>query len=185
MPNRPGPRPHLRRGRLQSPGRLPASRPGNAAQPRHRAHPPGRVHKHRRHHPRRRIPNTPAPGHPRPQRSLMTSTNDFVRRPALEALVQIPGGVFSRPAFMITKESRSRAIKSLRQEQSLRDHDTAVEAGYASNPKFPDLIPRPIGLGDAAGCHGHPPWRGPVARPWPWQAVIPRAGPPRGPAWRP
>jgi hypothetical protein len=54
---------------------------------------------------------------------------------------QIPVGVFSRPAFMITKESRSIAIKGLRQEQSLRDHGDAVEVGYVLNLKFPDLIP--------------------------------------------
>jgi hypothetical protein len=42
---------------------------------------------------------------------------------------------------MITKEFVLIAMKSLRQEQSLRDHDTAVEAGYVSNPKYPDLIP--------------------------------------------
>jgi hypothetical protein len=49
----------------------------------------------------------------------------------------IPGGVFSRPAFMITKESRSIAMKSLRQEQSLLDHGDAVEVVYVLNPEFP------------------------------------------------
>jgi hypothetical protein len=41
---------------------------------------------------------------------------------------------------MITNEFHPRATKSLRQEQSLRDLDDAVEVGYALNPKFPDLI---------------------------------------------
>ena len=57
----------------------------------------------------------------------------------------IPARVCSRPAFMITKESRSIAIKILRQEQSLRDHGDTVEVACGSNPKFPDLIPRPLG----------------------------------------
>src|SRR5215469_7318923 len=56
-------------------------------------------------------------------------------------LASIPAGVSSRLVFMITKESRSRAIKSLRQEQALRDHGGAVEVVYVLNPKFPDLIP--------------------------------------------
>ena len=42
---------------------------------------------------------------------------------------------------MITKESRSVAIKSLRQEQSLRHRDDTAEVMYVLNPKFPDLIP--------------------------------------------
>ena len=45
---------------------------------------------------------------------------------------------------MITEELRSIAIKSLRQEQSLRDHGGAVEVVYTLNPKFPDLIPPPF-----------------------------------------
>src|SRR6516164_4084970 len=49
----------------------------------------------------------------------------------------IPGGVFSRQAFMIPKESRSIAMKSLRQEQSLLDHGDAVEVVYVLNPEFP------------------------------------------------
>jgi hypothetical protein len=59
-------------------------------------------------------------------------------------LVWIPAGVSNRPAFMITKESHTIAIKSLRQEQSLRDHGGAVEVVYVLNPKFPVLIPRTI-----------------------------------------
>jgi len=38
---------------------------------------------------------------------------------------------------MITKESRSIAMKSLRQEQSLLDHGDAVEVVYVLNPEFP------------------------------------------------
>ena len=45
---------------------------------------------------------------------------------------------------MIAKELHSIAIKSLRQEQSLRDHGDAVEVFYMLNPKFPDLIPLPV-----------------------------------------
>jgi hypothetical protein len=36
--------------------------------------------------------------------------------------IWIPAGVFSRPTFMITKESRSMAQVSLHQKQSLLDH---------------------------------------------------------------
>jgi hypothetical protein len=62
-----------------------------------------------------------------------------MKRGAEEAgtLVRIPAGVFTWSAFMITKESRSIAIKSLRQEQSLRDRGSAVEVVYVLNPKFP------------------------------------------------
>ena len=65
------------------------------------------------------------------------------------SIVLIPAGVFNQAAFMIAKDSHSIAIKSLRQEQSLRDHGDAVEVVYVLNPKFPDLIPRPLGLTDA------------------------------------
>jgi hypothetical protein len=64
-------------------------------------------------------------------------------------LAWIPAGVFSQMAFMITKESHSIAMKSLRQEQILRGHGDAVEVVSWLNPKFPDLIPRPLGLANA------------------------------------
>jgi hypothetical protein len=50
---------------------------------------------------------------------------------------------------VIAKDSHSIAIKTLRQEQSLRDHGDAVEVDYALNPKFPGLIPRPLGQAGA------------------------------------
>jgi hypothetical protein len=53
----------------------------------------------------------------------------------------IPAGVSSQMVFMITKESHSIAIKSIRHEQGLRDHGDAVEVVCGLNPKFPDLIP--------------------------------------------
>jgi hypothetical protein len=46
---------------------------------------------------------------------------------------------------MIAKELRPIATKSLRQEQSLRDHNDAVEVVHVLNPKFQDLIPGRLG----------------------------------------
>ena len=55
-------------------------------------HPPGRPPQHRRHHPCHRIRQNPAPGHPRPHSSAMTSRNDFVRRPAWAVADDVPRG---------------------------------------------------------------------------------------------
>jgi hypothetical protein len=73
-------------------------------------------------------------------------THDHGRRPFLRgrgigeaagALAWIPAGVSSRPAFMITKGYYSVRVKSLRREQSLRDHDGTGEVGYVLHPEFP------------------------------------------------
>ena len=79
----------------------------------------------------------------RPER--LRNTHSFRGRQARKAatLASIPTGVPSRPAFMITKDPHSHGTKTLRQEQSLRDHADTAEVLYVLNPKYPDLIPRP------------------------------------------
>ena len=70
---------------------------------------------------------------------------------------------------MITKEFVLIAMKSLRQEQSLRDHGGALEDIFKLNPKFLDLIPpalllaRPTTL--PAGGAAEPDWRFASGRP--------------------
>ncbi|MFJ8938801.1 ISAs1 family transposase [Streptomyces sp. NPDC102365] len=64
-PAAPRPRPHLSRGRVQSPHRRPAPHHGQPAQPRHQRPPPGRPHQHRRSPPPDRPRPTPTPDRPR------------------------------------------------------------------------------------------------------------------------
>ena len=54
----------------------------------------------------------------------------------VQARCEIPAGVFGRSSSMIAKNSCTIAIKSLRQEKTLRDHGETGEAVGELNPEI-------------------------------------------------